>query len=143
MGRRKSNLRGWDPGIRERRGSQTTFELRGCVLDRNDGLADGEDGLLEAHEQVTYGADMCWAGDAMRRDADKRNPLALFEMDATDAATRAIHAFEALWNASVPVPGRHLGTPGPVKPSAAYAPMDNAPLPAARKRIQGWPLVRH
>jgi hypothetical protein len=99
--------------------------------------------LLEAHEQVTYGADMCWAGDAMRRDADKRNPLALFEMDATDAATRAIHAFRALWSASVPVPGRHLGTPGPVKPSAAYAPMDDAPLPAARKRIQGWPLVRH
>jgi len=30
--------------------------------------------LLEAHEQVTYGATMCWSGDAMRRDADKRTP---------------------------------------------------------------------
>ncbi len=24
--------------------------------------------LLDAHEQVTYGDDMCWSGDAMRRD---------------------------------------------------------------------------
>jgi len=99
--------------------------------------------LLDAHEQVTYGTDMCWAGDAMRRDADKRNPLVLFEMDAPEAAALAVHAFKALWGASLPVPGRYLGTTGPAKPSGAYGPMDDAPMPAARKPIQGWPLVRH
>ena len=99
--------------------------------------------LLEAHEQVTYGLDMCWTGDAMRRDADKRNPLTLFDMDATGATARALHAFKALWNAAVPVPKRHLGAPGPVKPSGAYERADDAPLPATREPIQGWPLVRH
>ena len=29
--------------------------------------------LLDAHEQVTYGTSLCWWGDSMRRDADKRN----------------------------------------------------------------------
>ncbi len=31
--------------------------------------------LLDAHEQVTYGTSMCWSGDAMRRDAERRNGL--------------------------------------------------------------------
>jgi len=53
--------------------------------------------LREAHEQVTYGAEMCWSGDAMRRDADTRNPLVLFETDAPEAALRARRRF---------VPGR-------------------------------------
>ena len=35
--------------------------------------------LLDAHEQVTYGDIMCWSGDPMRRDADKRNALAMFD----------------------------------------------------------------
>jgi hypothetical protein len=92
--------------------------------------------LLEAHEQVTYGFEMCWAGDAMRRDADKRNPLVLFEMGAPDATRRASRAFDALWRASVPVPGCHLETPGLSKPSGAHDPMDDA-------SAQVWPLVRH
>jgi hypothetical protein len=99
--------------------------------------------LLDAHEQVTYGADMCWVGDAMRRDADKRNPLILFETEAPDAARRANHAFKALWNASVPVPGRHLEMPGLSKPSGSYGQVDETQVPAMQKRNQGWPLVRH
>jgi hypothetical protein len=99
--------------------------------------------LLEAHEQVTYGTKMCWAGDAMRRDADKRNSLVLFEMNAPNAARRAARAFHALWDASVRVPGRHLETPRLSKPSCAYDPMDDAPASAKDTTIQVWPLVRH
>ena len=99
--------------------------------------------LLEAHEQVTYGTEMCWAGDAMRRDADKRNPLVLFETGAPDAAHRAGLAFKALWRASVAVPARHLDTPGICKPSGAYHQPVDTPVPAKPERIQGWPLVRH
>ena len=64
--------------------------------------------LLDAHEQVTYGKAMCWSGDAMRRDADKRNPLVLLDLDAPDAARRGQLAFKAMWRASadVPVPSR-------------------------------------
>jgi hypothetical protein len=99
--------------------------------------------LLEAHEQVTYGTKMCWAGDAMRRDADKRNSLALFEMNAPNAARHAAHAFDALWDASVPVPGRHLETPHLSRPSSAYGPMDDTPASVKDASIQVWPLVRH
>ncbi len=38
--------------------------------------------LLDAHEQATSGAAMCWSGDAMRREADKRNALSLFDEEA-------------------------------------------------------------
>jgi hypothetical protein len=99
--------------------------------------------LLDAHEQVTYGADMCWSGDAMRRDADKRNPLVLFDMDAPDAGFRAARAFTALWDASVPVPAHHLSARGTVKPSGAYEQAKDAPVTALRPHIGGWPLVRH
>jgi surface antigen len=99
--------------------------------------------LLDAHEQATYGTDMCWSGDAMRRDADKRNPLVLFDTDAPGAARLAHLAFKALWGASVPVPARHLVAGGPAKPSGAYEQQDGAPVTALRPHLQGWPLVRH
>jgi hypothetical protein len=99
--------------------------------------------LLDAHEQVTYGADMCWSGDAMRRDADKRNPLILFHMDAPDAALLAQRAFTALWGASVQVPERHLLARTGAKPSGAYEQAADAPITALRPHVQGWPLVRH
>ena len=99
--------------------------------------------LLDAHEQVTYGGTMCWSGDAMRRDADKRNPLVLFDMDAPEAALRAHHAFKALWGASVPVPAHHLSARRPAKPSGAYGQAANAPVTALRPQVGGWPLVRH
>ena len=60
--------------------------------------------LLEAHEQVTYGEAMCWSGDAMRRDADRRNALALFNEEAPEMVRIGRLAFEALWAASSLVP---------------------------------------
>ena len=80
----------------------------------------------------------------MRRDAGKRNPLVLFDMDAPDAARLSAHAFSALWGASVPVPERHLVAGGNAKPSGAYErTQDDAPITALRRDLQGWPLVRH
>jgi len=99
--------------------------------------------LLDAHEQATYGTDMCWSGDAMRRDADKRNPLVLFDTDAPDTARLASRAFTALWGASVPVPERQLVAGGPAKPSGAYEQLEGAPVTLLRPHLQGWPLVRH
>jgi hypothetical protein len=99
--------------------------------------------LLEAHEQVTYGDDICWSGDAMRRDASKRNPLILFDTDAPEAARRGQLAFKALWAASVPVPSNTLVGRGPGKPSGAYEQADDTPLTAPCPNFPGWPLVRH
>ncbi len=99
--------------------------------------------LLEAHEQATFGHDMCWSGDAMRRDAGKRNPLVLFETDAPEAAALSALAFTALWGASVPVPAHYLADRGPARPSGAYERALDAPLTALKPHIQGWPLVRH
>jgi hypothetical protein len=99
--------------------------------------------LLEAHEQVTYGDDMCWSGDAMRRDASKRNPLVLLEANAPDAARRGQLAFKALWASSVPVPLHHLDGRGSAKSSGAYEQAREAPMTALRPNFLGWPLVRH
>ena len=98
--------------------------------------------LLDAHEQVTYGDDMCWSGDAMRRDATKRNPLVLFDTEAPEAGRRGQLAFKALWAASVPVPLHHLAG-GSAKPSGAYEQAHDAPMTALRPSFLGWPLVRH
>ena len=98
--------------------------------------------LLDAHEQVAYGRDMCWSSDAMRRDADKRNPLALFETDAPEAALRARHAFKALWAASVPAPA-HLLDARDTKPCGAYEQAADTLVTVLRGPAQGWPLVRH
>jgi hypothetical protein len=99
--------------------------------------------LLDAHEQVTYGSDMCWSGDAMRRDAGKRNPLVLFDMDAPEVAQRAQFAFKALWGATVHVPEHYLTAGVTAKPCAAYEQAPDAPITALRPNLQGWPLVRH
>ena len=59
--------------------------------------------LLDAHEQVTYGDMMRWSGDPMRRDADKRNALALFDEGCSVRVRHGRLAFEALWAVSSPV----------------------------------------
>jgi hypothetical protein len=99
--------------------------------------------LLEAHEQATYGNTMCWSGDPMRRDADKRNALALFDEADSDRVRLARLAFAALWSASSPVPERLLLGLATRKPSGAYHASPDAPVTALRPSIQGWPLVRH
>lgn len=101
--------------------------------------------LLEAHEQVIYGETLCWSGDAMRRDADKRNALALFEEEAPESVRLGRLAFAALWAQSALVPERRLIGPASVRPSGAYeqAPDPEVDIPALRPSLQGWPLLRH
>ena len=101
--------------------------------------------LLDAHEQVTYGTAMCWSGDAMRREADKRNALTLFHEAAPDIVRLSRLAFEALWAASSLVPERRLHGSETVKPSGAYELGADAPVAVSpvRQALQGWPLIRH
>jgi hypothetical protein len=101
--------------------------------------------LLEAHEQVTYGTAMCWSGDAMRRDADRRNTLTLFDEAAPQTARFGRLAFEALWGACVAVPERRLMGPAMTRPSGAYQVTAERGVGVSplRPNLQGWPLVRH
>jgi hypothetical protein len=102
-------------------------------------------GLLEAHEQVTYGTAMCWSGDAMRRDADRRNALTLFDEAAPQTARLGRLAFEAFWEACVPVPQRRLVGSTAARPSGAYqvAAERGVGVSPLRPSLQGWPLIRH
>ena len=79
----------------------------------------------------------------MRRDADKRNALALFDEADSDRVRLARLAFAALWSASSPVPERLLLGLATRKPSGAYHASPDAPVTVLRPSIQGWPLVRH
>jgi hypothetical protein len=102
--------------------------------------------LLDAHEQVIYGETMCWSGDAMRRDADRRNALSLFDDQSTDSAQLGRLAFAALWAASAPVPERYLSGVLHGRPSGAYErPLAEAPVSISPSAAgpQGWPLLRH
>ena len=101
--------------------------------------------LLEAHEQVTYGETMCWSGDAMRRDADRRNALTLFDEEAPEAVRLGRLAFEALWTASSLVPKGRLTGPKTARPSGAYEQPAEPPVAVSplRPGPQGWPLIRH
>ncbi len=99
--------------------------------------------LLDAHEQVTYGDMMCWSGDPMRRDADKRNALALFDEGSSVRVRHGRLAFGALWAVSSPVPERRLLGAVTPKPSGAYQPAPETPVTALRPSLQGWPLIRH
>ena len=125
----------------------------GQLFDILRGLAPEADGgslirwarnprLWDAHEQVTYGLDTCWSGDPMRRDADKRNALALFET-APDTAFHAACAFKALWSISVPVPTHLLEIGASAKPGCACGQTANSPVAAPKPLMEVWPLVRH
>jgi hypothetical protein len=101
--------------------------------------------LLEAHEQVTYGETMCWSGDAMRRDADRRNALTLFDEEAPESVRLGRLAFEALWTASALVPKGRLTGPDTARPSGDYEQQAEPPVAVSplRPGPQGWPLIRH
>jgi hypothetical protein len=99
--------------------------------------------LLDAHEQATYGEDMCWSGDAMRRDSDRRNVLALFNEGVPDRVRLGRLAFEALWAISSPVPDRHLNGRGAAKPAGAFQPETQVAVSPLRPSLQAWPLIRH
>jgi hypothetical protein len=101
--------------------------------------------LLDAHEQVTYGTAFCWWGDAMRREADKRNALSLFENGAAGSVHLGQLAFHALWSASTALSERRLIGRVEPKPSGAYE-RDRGAVAAVstlRPSLQGWPLIRH
>jgi hypothetical protein len=100
--------------------------------------------FLEAHEQVTYGEAMCWSGDAMRREADKRNALVMLE-EGSDAVRFGQLAFAALWEGSSVIPARRLIGPASARPSGAYEQFPDPSVDPAtlRPSLQGWPLVRH
>lgn len=98
--------------------------------------------LTDAHEQAVYGPELCWTGDAVRRDADKRNALALFET-GPDAIIRGAHAFKALWAASEPVPGHLLDIRAAARRLNAAACAEDAPPTALTPPAEGWPLLRH
>jgi len=99
--------------------------------------------LLDAHEQVTYGDAICWSGDAMRREADRRNSLTLFNEATPEMMRLGRLAFEALWGASSPVPERYLTGCLAVKPSGAYEQQAPAAVSPVSASPQAWPLVRH
>jgi hypothetical protein len=101
--------------------------------------------LLDAHEQAVYGEAMCWSGDAMRRDADKRNALTLFEEDSPGPVRLCRLAFAALWSASATVPERRLIGPASARPSGSFEQLSDPSVdPAAlRPSWQSWPLLRH
>jgi hypothetical protein len=56
--------------------------------------------LLEAHEQLVLAADICWIGDAMRRDPAKCDAYETFVEGNSEVASAARISFERLWAAS-------------------------------------------
>ena len=98
--------------------------------------------LMDAHEQAVYGPELCWTGDAVRREADKRNRLVLFE-EAPDALRRGAHAFKALWAAADPVPARLLDIHAADDLVSAETCGKDATLAAVTRPVEGWPLLRH
>lgn len=98
--------------------------------------------LVDAHEQAVYGPELCWTGDAVRRDADKRNRLILFETGA-DPVLRGTQAFRALWSASEPVPAHLLDIRAADGSSSSEGCSKDAPLAALAPPAEGWPLLRH
>jgi hypothetical protein len=101
--------------------------------------------LLDAHEQASYGERMCWSGDQMRREADKKNALSLFTEDALEAPRLARSAFAALWQTSSPIAEQHLVKRGTQKPSGSYNSDASrlARLALFRTALLGWPVIRH
>ncbi|SRR5581483_11545434 len=82
-----------------------TYELRWAKHPR----------LIEAHEQLVFGPEVCWIGDCMRRDPAKCDAYESFIEDCGEAAGCAAVSFERLWHACQPLlsgmasPGGGLG----------------------------------
>lgn len=78
-------------------------------------------GILEAHEQMILGTQMCWLGDAMRREPGRRDGFDLFEADAQENSARALKSFTAIWNFATPLPGWMLREAQERRSSASMA----------------------
>ena len=85
--------------------------------------------LLDAHEQLTLGTQMCWSGDSMRREPGKRDSLDLFEQEAPHTVRLGLLAFEAIWSVSDCLP-RSLSVQGlNRRPQASKAQPADTTLP--------------
>jgi hypothetical protein len=60
--------------------------------------------LHDAHERLTLGRALCWTGDSMRRSEDSRSAIDRVDEGAPAAMAEAYASFEALWDASKPLP---------------------------------------
>lgn len=78
-------------------------------------------GILEAHEQMILGSQMCWLGDAMRREPGRRDGFDLFSNNAPADSARAIKSFSAIWNFATPLPGWMLREAEQRRSSASMA----------------------
>lgn len=86
--------------------------------------------LLDAHEQMTLGTHMCWSGDAMRREAGKRDSLDLMESDAPHTVRLGLLAFDAIWAVSIAIPGIRRSESTTRRPLASQARPATALLPS-------------
>ena len=82
--------------------------------------------ILGAHEQLVIGESAVWFGDAMRREADKRDAFACFRPDAA-SATVARHTFSRLWRAATFV------SAGPVPAMIGIDDVPAEPCPAENR----------
>lgn len=78
-------------------------------------------GILEAHEQVILGNQMCWLGDAMRREPGRRDGFDLFDTDAPADNARATKSFTAIWNFATSIPSWMLREAKQRRSSASMA----------------------
>lgn len=78
-------------------------------------------GILEAHEQMILGGQMCWLGDAMRREPGRRDGFDLFDTDAPQNCRLAIQSFAAMWDFATPVPKWMLREAAERRSSASMA----------------------
>ena len=85
--------------------------------------------LLEAHEQITLGSEMCWSGDTMRREPGKRDSLDLFEPNSPHTVRIALVAFDAIWHASATIPSSQIRAGKRAKPTATYEQQPDATIP--------------
>jgi hypothetical protein len=104
--------------------------------------------LLDAHEQLVLGRQLCWTGDMLRRCDEHRNGLDIVEDGLAGPIRLAELSFNAIWSVAKPVPARALNG-HPLAP--AFASLKPAfattGLPGAEKApsiIPGAPgLTRH
>jgi hypothetical protein len=74
--------------------------------------------LIEAHEQLVLGPEVCWIGDCMRRDPAKCDAYESFVEDCGEAAGCAAVSFERLWHACQPLVSGAAGLAGGLAPGA-------------------------
>ncbi|MGD9867235.1 MAG: hypothetical protein AB7U38_04450 [Hyphomicrobiales bacterium] len=103
------------------------------------------DCLSDAHEQVTLGTRMCWSGDAIRRRADVRDGLNLFEQNAPSTVRLGAMAFVAIWDISERISASRLRPQGRGKPCGTFQDADGGRIAAYSflEKANGVGILRH